>query len=422
MRARTPWWAVGFVALGIGLAVAALIFQLGWVAWWIGLGLAAVALIYTVATRWGRRGAVIGCLLAAIMLAVPSLVIRIGGGPDIEEWPVALVGDVLVFHGPSGASGVSLTSGETLWEADLGGLQAAGGTLFASSVPGSEHGGVVDAATGKVLWTLPSHGAPSAVGSGTLAVTGGGSVTGYDSATGAELWRVPGTVLPETWCGTGPQMPLLLKAQQDWVAVSQFDRILVVDMATGEPSQARLDPQSVSIYGDRAIALDRKGGVVRVADLGTGDVRATDLRWQIGQKCYDVDGAPVYVDTLRDVVGIIDPASGEVVETDLETRGLEISGSMTRESVHGLPGRYRDGRVVDLTTGEPYPAMPGRPESRPEGHLVRDVLDDVLIVNSDVFDALGARHPMLLVVGERGQRLMAGPSRDDIVEAVAAVR
>lgn len=50
---------------------------------------------------------------------------------------------------------------------------------------------------------------------------------------------------------------------------------------------------------------------------------------------------------------------GGALETDLETRGLEISESMTRESVHGLPGRYRDGRVVDLTTGEPYPAMPG---------------------------------------------------------------
>ena len=421
MRARTPWWAVGFVALGIGLAVAALIFRLGWVAWWIGLGVAAVALVHTVATRWGRRGAVIGCLLAAIMLAVPSLVIRIGGG-RVEAWPVALVGDVLVFNGSSGASGVSLTSGETLWEADLGGLQAAGGTLFAWSVPGSEHGGVVDAATGKVLWTLPSGGTPSAVGSGTLAVSGGGSVVGYDSATGAELWRVRGTVLPWTWCGNGSQMPRLLTAKQDWVAVSLRDRIVVVDMATGEPSQARLDPQSMSIYGDRAIALDRKGGVVRVADLGTGEVRDTDLTDRATQECFDVDGAPVYVDKVRDVVGMVDLASGEVMETDLETRGLEISGSMTRESVHGLPGRYRDGRVVDLTTGEPYPAMPGRPESRPEGYLVRDVLDDVLIVSSGVFDALGARHPMLLVVGERGQRLMAGPSRDDIVEAVAAVR
>ena len=421
MRARTPWWAVGFVALGIGLAVAALIFRLGWVAWWIGLGVAAVALVHTVATRWGRRGAVIGCLLAAIMLAVPSLVIRIGGG-RVEAWPVALVGDVLVFDGPSGANGVSLMSGETLWEADLGGLQAAGGTLFASSVPGSEHGGVVDAATGKVLWALPSHGAPIAVGSGTLAVTGGGSVVGYDPATGAERWRVPGAALPGTWCGNGPQIPSLLAAQQDWLAVSQRDRMVVVDMATGEPSHARLDPQSVSVHGDRAVVIDRMSDAVQVADLGTGEVRDTTLTWRQTEECFDVDGAPVYVDARRDLVGIIDLASGEVVETDLKTRGLEISASSRPESVHGLPGRYKDGRVIDLTTGEPYPAMPGHPERRPEGHLVRDVLDDVLIVSSDVFDALGARHRMILVVGERGQRLMAGPSRDDIVEAVAAVR
>ncbi len=421
MRARTPWWAVGFVALGIGLAVAALIFQLGWVPWWIGLGVAAVALIHTVATRWGRRGAVIGCLLAAIMLAVPSLVIRIGGG-RVEAWPVALVGDVLVFNGPSGASGVSLTSGETLWEAGLGGLQAAGGTLYASSVAGSYEGGVVDPATGEVLWMLPSPGAPIAVGSGTLAVTGGGSVTGYDPETGAERWRVPGSAPVQTWCRSDRGFLRLRATQQDWLAVSQGDRMVIVDMATGEPSKARLDPRSVSIHADRAIVLDRESGAVQVADLGTGEVRDTDLTDRATQECFDVDGAPVYVDKVRDVVGMVDLASGEVMETDLETRGLEISGSMTRESVHGLPGRYRDGRVVDLTTGEPHPAMPGRPESRPEGYLVRDVLDDVLIVSSGVFDALGARHPMLLVVGERGQRLMAGPSRDDIVEAVAAVR